>query len=156
MKRLIIIGVILVIAVVAATIGLHAWWLHNAPPEERRSFVWSGSFASSAGPIKVDLVPDLADAGVTCEYVSTRSESYGRGFLRVEKRSVELNLATGQRPLAGTVLKYELFDKNSHSLGFGRILLDQPLGARESRTITLADVRTTDAWHIIISREGAK
>jgi hypothetical protein len=153
MKRLLWIVILLGIALVIATVGLHGWWLYSAPVAEHRSIVWPGGTASSAShTIRVELAQDLAATGATCGFQGAGEEVDQILFLRTEKALVQVKLTAAAQPLDGAGLCYALYDRDGQLLGYGRLPLDQPLAAQESKTVAIHDARTRDAWRIVLYR----
>jgi len=102
MKRLLWIVILLGIALVIATVGLHGWWLYSAPVAEHRSIVWPGGTASSAShTIRVELAQDLAATGATCGFQGAGEEVDQILFLRTEKALVQVKLTAAAKPLDG-------------------------------------------------------
>src|SRR2546421_6815695 len=103
MKRLWRIVLVAGLLLLLTAVGVHIWWLHSAPQDERRSFVWpGGGSGSSSRPITVDLAPDLAAAGVSVVGGGSGEEVEGQVFLRIDKPHLLIALATSKASLDDT------------------------------------------------------
>jgi hypothetical protein len=156
-KRVKWVAILCAIALLVAMLCLPLWWYHTAEEGEIRTFALpAGSYSSSSGPIAIDLAPDFAVKGVTCEYLGTTTAAGQRLFFRFEKASVDLKVSTGNAPLATAGLRYELYGGNGHRVGEGTLRLEHDLGMNETALTTIHDARINQAQKIAIYRDGEK
>jgi hypothetical protein len=138
-------------------IGTYAWWLNSAPPGERRSLVRpTGASAGSSHPVVVELSPELAATGLTCKLAGVGEELESILFLQTEKAHVGVELTTALAPVNGNSIWYALYDKDHRRVGEGPLALQSSLGAQQSCVVTINDVRTKEAWRVLIYRQAAK
>jgi hypothetical protein len=152
-KRLRWVVILSGIALLCAGVLYPIWWLNSGAEGEQRTLAWPSSGAKgSLGPIAIDLSPDLAANGVSCEYLGISFDHRQRLFFRSEMISVELKLSTGTAPLGEKSFRYALIDQDGNSISFGTFQLEQSLGANESTKVTIRDLGLTETKRIAIRR----
>jgi hypothetical protein len=112
----------------------------------------SSNTKASLGPVVIDLSPDLAASGVSCEYLGMSIDHRQKLFFRSDIISVELKLSTGKALIVGKSLQFALFDNNGGCISSGTCQLDQSLEANESTKMTIRDLGLREAKRIAIYR----
>jgi hypothetical protein len=161
MKRLKWIIPLVILAFLAVAIGVHVWWLNSGAPQERHSLIWpfGGAGAAATRALKSrqllgETAPELAAQGVTCTVSGMGEEEDAEVIYLTEKAWATVTLTAGPKAIGSSSLAYTLYDRTGQNLGEGKLDLDSPLAARQSRAVTIADVRLKQASRIVFSRRS--
>jgi len=108
--------------------------------------------SARAGPIPIELAPELVEEGMTIEYLSTAADVSQVAFVRKESHSVKLRLNAGRGEVAKDGLAYTLYGSNGEELSQGKVRLDSPVGAGESVNGEVGDVEIANTGRIVIHK----